>query len=267
MNKNIVIGIIVILILGVGGYAVYKNDERAPDVVIVNPGTTEKMKEYKSDKFGFSFSYPETYILTEKEVGDSNRKYTALVLIHKSDAEPRVNGEGPTAITYEIYTNVLDQNVKEWLIFSNQSNYNLKKAPYVETAIGGLSAIDYKWSGLYEGETTAFNFEDFIIAFSVTYFEESDQIVKDYAKIKETLTFQKRDFSNEETSNYLKANISALSPEKEVLGGKFYVTDFEFTGRSTGRVFYEDGHNAYVSKFTLSRGSDNKIKAVLTLEQ
>jgi hypothetical protein len=49
--------------------------------------------------------------------------------------------------------------------------------------------------------------------------------------------------------DYVKLNISELSPEKEVLGGKYYVTEIEARG-GAGTVKYEDGHNAYVADFT-----------------
>ena len=42
--------------------------------------------------------------------------------------------------------------------------------------------------------------------------------------------------------NYLKENISNLSPEKEVLGGKFYVTRINWLGDNSGTIEYEDGH-------------------------
>jgi hypothetical protein len=49
--------------------------------------------------------------------------------------------------------------------------------------------------------------------------------------------------------NYVRANISTLSPEPEVLGGTFFVTDIKVT-QNGGTVWYEDGHNAYVADFT-----------------
>ena len=52
--------------------------------------------------------------------------------------------------------------------------------------------------------------------------------------------------------DYIKANIARLSGEAgkpEVLGGKFYVTEFEASG-GKGTVSYEDGHNAYTADFT-----------------
>jgi hypothetical protein len=53
-------------------------------------------------------------------------------------------------------------------------------------------------------------------------------------------------FSVEE---YVQQNISNLSQEKEVLGGKFYVTQIEAHG-GAGTVYYEDGHIAFVADFT-----------------
>lgn len=47
---------------------------------------------------------------------------------------------------------------------------------------------------------------------------------------------------------YIKQNISKLSPEKEVLGGKFYIVKIEAHG-GTGTVIYEDGHNAFKADF------------------
>ena len=49
--------------------------------------------------------------------------------------------------------------------------------------------------------------------------------------------------------SYVSQNISELSPVKEVLGGKFYVTQVEvLDGR--GVVSYEDGHMAYTADFS-----------------
>lgn len=51
---------------------------------------------------------------------------------------------------------------------------------------------------------------------------------------------------------YVRDNISNLSPEKEVLGGKYQVTDLAFTGDNTGTVSYEDGHVAHTAIFSYS---------------
>jgi len=43
---------------------------------------------------------------------------------------------------------------------------------------------------------------------------------------------------------YLKENISTLSPTKEVLGGKFYLTNLEYENANNAIASYEDGHIA-----------------------
>jgi len=48
---------------------------------------------------------------------------------------------------------------------------------------------------------------------------------------------------------YLNDNLSELSPEKEVLGGKFYVTDIKIISPGKARVEYEDGHIALAAEF------------------
>ena len=42
--------------------------------------------------------------------------------------------------------------------------------------------------------------------------------------------------------NYLRENISAISPRKEVLGGKFYITKIIWMGNDSAAIEYEDGH-------------------------
>lgn len=56
----------------------------------------------------------------------------------------------------------------------------------------------------------------------------------------------------DELRNYLRDNLSTLSPEPEVLGGKFYVTNLELTSPSTAVVEYEDGHIALKANFVFS---------------
>lgn len=58
--------------------------------------------------------------------------------------------------------------------------------------------------------------------------------------------------------DYIKLNISILSPIKENVGGKYYVTAVEAYGR-TGAVSYEDGHNAYIADFTYTTDENKGI--------
>lgn len=59
--------------------------------------------------------------------------------------------------------------------------------------------------------------------------------------------------------SYVTQNISALSPEKEVLGGTFYVTEIE-AAEGRGVVKYEDGHIALVADFTYTMSDREGIR-------
>lgn len=61
--------------------------------------------------------------------------------------------------------------------------------------------------------------------------------------------------------DYVSQNISALSPEKEVVGGKFFVTDIS-AADGRGVVSYEDGHVAYTADFTYT--SDDRAGHEIT---
>ena len=64
-------------------------------------------------------------------------------------------------------------------------------------------------------------------------------------------------------ASYITENISVLSPEPEVLGGTFYVTDIRFTGTNSGVVEYEDGHIALTADFTFTIGNSGTIEVEL----
>lgn len=55
---------------------------------------------------------------------------------------------------------------------------------------------------------------------------------------------------------YLRDNLSDLSPEKEVLGGKFYITKLQFLENNQGIVEYEDGHIALRASFNFQIDED-----------
>lgn len=60
--------------------------------------------------------------------------------------------------------------------------------------------------------------------------------------------------------DYLKEHISELSPTKEVLGGKFYITNFSFVKDGQIIVDYEDGHIALTADVLYSiEGGEVKI--------
>lgn len=72
--------------------------------------------------------------------------------------------------------------------------------------------------------------------------------------------FQEQSLENPDiVIGYVNKNISELSPEEEVHGGKFYVTNITVDS-GVGTVEYEDGHNAYVAQFSYSFSEDGKVQ-------
>jgi hypothetical protein len=76
----------------------------------------------------------------------------------------------------------------------------------------------------------------------------------EWCELKQKCLVNKEEICDEETvlEVYLNDNISILSPIKEVLGGKFYLTKLEILEAGKGRVEYEDGHIALVGLFSFA---------------
>ena len=62
---------------------------------------------------------------------------------------------------------------------------------------------------------------------------------------------------------YIRANISELSPESEVLGGTFYVTNITFSDLWEGEVQYEDGHIALTADFIYAIDESTEVQVEL----
>ena len=59
---------------------------------------------------------------------------------------------------------------------------------------------------------------------------------------------------------YLRANLSALSPEKEVLGGTFYLTSLNWMTDKDAYIEYEDGHIAVKANVGFSFSDEAKTQ-------
>ena len=144
--------------------------------------------EYVSETYGIAFDYPEGYVLEQGERGTGERRHYAITLIKETDLPPAANGEGPTAITIDIYQNDIENlSLNEWLTGTNQSNFKLGDGTYASTTVDGASAVAYRWSGLYEGETTALIHKDNVVALSVTFLTPEDAIIDVYRDILDSI--------------------------------------------------------------------------------
>jgi len=142
------------------------------------------VKHYENAEQGIAFSYPETFVMTEAEVGDAERGHYTITLVSAKDATPRKNSEGPVSVTVDVYQNNLDnQSLVAWVTGSGQSNFKLGNQEYATTSSAGLEAVTYRWSGLYNGETTAFETPTAIVAVAVTALAPTDDTVEAYRTV------------------------------------------------------------------------------------
>ncbi|OHA27461.1 MAG: hypothetical protein A3C06_03390 [Candidatus Taylorbacteria bacterium RIFCSPHIGHO2_02_FULL_46_13] len=139
--------------------------------------------------YGISFSYPDSYVLSEMDApGSGERAHHVIVLIRREDSPLPVDGEGPPAITIDVYQNNLDNQTTEgWIRNTSQSNFKLSEGRLASTTIGGLPALSYRWSGLYEGTTIALAQTNWVYVFSVTYLEMGAPIVQDFVAIRDSV--------------------------------------------------------------------------------
>lgn len=177
------IGFIIILII-VCGFFVIKNIKE-----VTVPNVDVGLKKYSSSDYGVSFFYPSEYILTELDVpGSEMRKHHIITLVNKKDLPAPDGGEGPTAISVDIYQNNLDKQTTEgWIRNSSISNFKLSGGNLASTTLGGMEALSYRWSGLYEGTTVVTSNPNWVYAFTVTYLEIGAPIIQDFVKLKEGL--------------------------------------------------------------------------------
>ncbi len=68
-----------------------------------------------------------------------------------------------------------------------------------------------------------------------------------------------KQINDELVIDYIKNNISSLSPEAEVLGGTFYVTNIEKIGDNVFYLEYEDGHIALSAELEYEINENGEI--------
>lgn len=187
LNGKILIIAILAVILVAGAYFMLGGSGGANDAPV-------PMKNYFNEEYGFTFDYPEGYLLSERDLeGSAQRKRHVITLIREEDSPAPVDGEGPPAITIQITQNNLDkQTTRQWVEGSADSNFKLSPDQGTATVkVGGMDGLVYRWDGLYAGETTAVATSKWVYAFSVTFQNEDDDIVADYRKVINSVAYER----------------------------------------------------------------------------
>lgn len=188
---KIIGALIVAIVLALAAYLIYQSAAPRTGVNTGEPTTSEDVsRPYTSARYGLSFSYPDTYQLTEFDApGSALREHHVITLIPKKDLPVPQGGEGPPAITIDIYQNNLDKHTTEgWIRGTSESNFKLSsEGRLASTSLDGQAALSYRWSGLYEGTTVAIAQPNWVYAFTVTYLAPGDDIVQDFVNVRNSV--------------------------------------------------------------------------------
>lgn len=187
--KKIFLAILALLVLAFVAYSVSKGVS-APAVSNEPAGT---MKTYSSERYGVTFSYPDTYYLEERLVNSGQRERFQIILTEDTEWNRKLRvgdvpaTEGPTAITIDVFQNNLDsQSEHAFVTSSSDSNYKLGDGRFSTSTRGALTGLEYTWSGLYEGRSFVVSRPNYLYMFSVTRLDPTDKILRDFNDIIET---------------------------------------------------------------------------------
>jgi hypothetical protein len=182
----IIIGLCVLLAIG-GYFAISKNS---------NPNglNVKDTNAYENDDYGIAFSFPEKYVLEEREVGTPQEQHHTITLITKADKEEMSKStstprEGPMAITIDIYSNPRNTSLEQWLSESPDSGMDRIIGGFSTTTIGGLPAVAYQSDGLYTANNIVMMHGTKIVKISMTFLRAEDEIWKDFPVVLQSLRF------------------------------------------------------------------------------
>lgn len=182
-GTKFIFGFIAFALLLIGAYLLYGGYSGEKD-------STESLLNYSNASYGISFSYPDAYVLEERQVisDDGKRRHYAIVLVRSADLPAPERGEGPPTITIQVFPDALENvSLEKWLIQTNDSNFNLSDGTYISTTLSDTPALRYHWSGLYEANSAVFAHRGGVIAISGAYLDRNDPIVEDFESVAESL--------------------------------------------------------------------------------
>lgn len=141
------------------------------------------LMQYTNEALGIRFTYPDRYVVSENEVGNAERGHFVVTLVPKSALPVPENGEGPPAITIEVFQNIENYTLLNWLSGSSFSNFKLGNGSYTEAAIAGVPAVAYSWDGLYATDSFAFIHRGHIFLISAGHITAQDPIRADFLNL------------------------------------------------------------------------------------
>ncbi|HZS42712.1 MAG TPA: hypothetical protein VFA52_00620 [Candidatus Paceibacterota bacterium] len=236
-GELLIILIIILCIVGLGiWHVVAEWHDKSLTLHSFQATSQKNLKDYQNSEFGFNFSYPADYVLSESTTQNASSSYQTALVRTEDNLQPPV-GEGPRAITVEVFKNQSD--IFKWLNTNPASNWQISNHTYASATVDSSVAIQYSWQGLYNGRTTVFEHLGNIIALSVTYDAPTDAILLDYNDLLNTIKLSERTLTKDEAVEM----VAAKYPEVK----KFLETSLPPT--SVEVIPYNDGiHSAVIFK-------------------
>lgn len=146
------------------------------------------MMQYSSED-GVSFMYPATYELSSRTEGSAERRWDILLLLPAGYVPPQ-GGEGPPAISVGVFANPEGLGLEQWVRGDSRSNFKLSSdAALAPATVGGMPAVAYAHSGLYEADAVAVAASGKIFLFEAGWHTPSDAIRTDFQSLIKTVQF------------------------------------------------------------------------------
>lgn len=189
MNKKIIIGVLVLIVL-ISGFSLLSRNRKIDGQNVPNVAV------YSNEELGIEFSYKSGthgYAIQESTpMGDNSGLVRAIVLIPYEDANRSlpVGGEGPATITIQVFKNTKQQSPRSWADeYIQYSNINLKQGEAREVSIGGSGGIRYMADGLYASDNVVVTHGNFIYMVSGMFISEDSALRKDFVPLINSIQF------------------------------------------------------------------------------
>jgi len=177
--------VIIVVIVAIWLYTGAQNT--TPSSISADDGSG--MLTYTNNTYGFAFLYPVTYSLSEHAATGTSPIYASLlysiILTQNPSPTTAQNVDGPPSINVDVYNYTATSTLVDWLSQnSTATNFTLPGTDYATTTLtGGISAVAYRWSGLYGAEVVAVAVKHRIILFTGMYSSPTDKIKQDFESL------------------------------------------------------------------------------------
>ncbi|MFN3188456.1 MAG: hypothetical protein ACK42D_02855 [Candidatus Paceibacteria bacterium] len=201
MNKNIILGVILALIIVVGGVAIYQLTRPAPTVVVqstvdVNLPGNSNLSVARDAVLGYEFSYrdgQQGYITLEDNGSTHPDFVSGIILANWSEYEEFISAtdarEGSPTMNVRVYNNSKSLTASAWLKEHGSEVHYVTASNEEATTVAGVPALYLLTDGLYQTNTYVVAHNNHIYVLSGSYLDVNDQINTDFEALVESFTF------------------------------------------------------------------------------